>query len=93
MDYKNGTYVGQVDASDEVTACRKWAESLNVEQISGLGIKSREVLIKELRRETPILLEGLINAWCVTALIRGKLAVINIVKTEISTNGQRPMDN
>jgi hypothetical protein len=82
MDYDGGTYVSQVKAPSPKSACLKWARGLNVAQIKGLGGKTHESLIAEIRDESPTSLDGLLNAWCATALIRGRLALINIVQTE-----------
>ena len=47
-----------------------------------------------MKDETPVLLNGLINVWCVSALFRGELAVIHFVKTEnLTDNEQLTTDN
>ncbi len=86
MDFKGGTYISQVSAPSEKTACRKWAEDLHVSEIVGLGIKGKEILIIEMENEEIVPIKNLKNVWCVSALIRGKLALITFVKTETSTN-------
>jgi hypothetical protein len=82
MDYDGGTYVSQVKAPSPKSACLKWARGLDGEQIKGLGGKSHESLIAEIKDESPTPIHGVLNAWCATALIRGTLALINIVQTE-----------
>jgi hypothetical protein len=87
MEYAGGTYVSQVLAPSPKSACVKWAQGLDVSQISGLGQKSKESLIEEMKAESPIAIDGLTNSWCAAALIRGELALINIVRTE---RGKKP---
>jgi hypothetical protein len=82
MEYAGGTHVSQVTASSPKSACVKWAQELDVSQVSGLGQKSKETLIEKMKAEAPTALSGLANSWCATALIRGELALINIVQTE-----------
>ncbi len=82
MEYAGGTYVSQVTAPSPKSACVKWAQGLDVSQVSGVGLKSKEILIEEMRAEAPVALDGLSNSWCATARIRGELALINIVQTE-----------
>ncbi len=82
MDYAGGTYVSQVIASSPNSACVKWAQGLDVSQVSGLGQKSKETLIEEMKTEVPTAIDGLFGSWCATARIRGELALINIVQTE-----------
>ena len=40
--------------------------------------------------ESPVLLDGLINAWCASALICKGMALINIVQTEKSSDNEQP---
>jgi DNA polymerase/3'-5' exonuclease PolX len=89
MDYKGGTYISQVNASSVKTACKKWAENLKVSRIVGFGTKSKEILINEIEHEEPVSINNLINVWCVSALIRGKLALVTFIRTE-SINNANP---
>jgi hypothetical protein len=82
MDYDGGTYVSQAKAPSPKSACLNWARTLDVPQIKGLGGKSHESLIAKMREASPTPLDGVLNTWCATALIRGRLALINIVQTE-----------
>jgi hypothetical protein len=82
MDYDAGTYISQVAAPSPKSACVKWARRLDIQQVKGLGGKSHKSLIDEMKDESPTPLDGLFNAWCATALIRGRLALINIIQTE-----------
>jgi hypothetical protein len=82
MDWDGGNYVSQVNAASHKSACVKWAKDLDISQVTGVGIKSKKLLIEKMRDEIPTPLNGLVNAWCATALIRGKLALINVVQTK-----------
>jgi hypothetical protein len=84
MEYAGGTYLSQVVAASPASACVKWAQRLDVSQVSGLGQKSKESLIEEMKTEAPTAIDGLCSSWCATARIRGELALINIVLTERS---------
>jgi len=86
MEYEGGTYISQVEAFSEKAACKKWAESLEVSEIKGLGIKGKEILIKEIESEELVPIESLQNVWCVSAFIRGKSPLIHFIKTEIPNN-------
>jgi hypothetical protein len=83
LDYKGGTYISQVSARTLKQATVKWAEGLEVEEMYGLGAASKIKLIREMKgdEDKPALLNGLKNVWCQTSLIRGRGALINIIKT------------
>jgi len=82
MEYAGGTFISQVKASSPGSACVKWAENLVVPRGSGLGAKSKDLLVEQMKEEPPAALDGMSNAWCTTALLRGELALINLVRTE-----------
>ena len=82
MEYAGGTYISQVKAPSPKSACVKWAQGLDVSQVSGFGGKSKELLIGHMRDESPVSINGVVNTWCASALIRGELALINFVQTE-----------
>ena len=86
MEYAGGTYISQIKASSPKSACVKWAQKLDNSQIKGLGLKGKETVIEQIKEESPVALEGLSNAWCNTALVGGKLALINLVRTEQERN-------
>ncbi len=82
MEYAGGTYISQVKALSPKSACVKWAQNLDVSQVSGLGGKSKASLIDRMKDESPTPIDGVLNTWCAGALIRGELALINFVLTE-----------
>ena len=86
MEFAGGTYISQVKAPSAKAACVKWAQSLDLSQVKGLGLKGKESLIEQMKEESPVALDGLSNAWCTGALIRGESALINLVRTEPKRN-------
>ena len=86
MEYAGGTYISQVNAPSAKSACVKWAHKLDASEIKGLGIKSKESLINQMKDEIPVALNDTVNAWCMSALIRDKLALINLVQTDRNGN-------
>lgn len=81
LDYEGGTYVSQVDAPSFGVAPAIWAETLVPGVVHGMREASIRQLRNELAEKEAVLLEGLTHAWCITALVRGKLALINYVQT------------
>jgi hypothetical protein len=81
MEYSGGTYVSQVKSATPKSALKRWASELPVEQIEGLGSASKARLIEDVETEEPVRIAGLSNVWCSAALVRGKLALINVVRT------------
>jgi hypothetical protein len=82
MDFKGGTYIRQIKASSPKFACVEWAKSLDTSKIVGLGKKGRNYLVEEMKNETPTPINQTVNAWCTTALIRGNIAIITLIRTE-----------
>jgi len=93
MDYAGGTYISQVKAASEKSACVKWAQKLQVSQIQGLDLKGQESLIQQMKEELPGALNGTLNAWCTSAIIRGKFALINLVQTDCEKTTRRRTSN
>jgi hypothetical protein len=82
MDYDGGTYVHQIKALSPGDACRKWSSRLTVSDVYNLGPTGKKALIARMKSDEPVSLDGLENAWCVSAIIRGRLALINVVDTK-----------
>jgi hypothetical protein len=93
MEYAGGTYVSQVSAPTEKSACVKWAQKLNASKVPGLDRRGKESLIKQMKDESPVALTETVNAWCTGASIRGKHALINLVRTERNGNARRRTAN
>jgi hypothetical protein len=82
MEFAGGTYVSQVTAPSPKSACVKSAQNVDASQVKGLGLKGKESLIAQIKDDAPIAMDGIRHAWCQSALVRGKLALINLVQTE-----------
>jgi hypothetical protein len=82
MEFAGGTYISQVTATSAKLACVKSAQNLDASQVKGLGVKGKESLMEQMKKDAPITLDGILNVWCQSALVRGNLALINLVKTE-----------
>ena len=86
LDYRGGTYISQVEAQDVLGALRTWAQDLDHRPIFQFGLARKQDLIRRIAEdiewgETPVLLDGLSNAWCTSVLFSGGIGQINIVKT------------
>ena len=90
MEYKGRTYTSQANAASPKNACFKWAKELKAREIFAFGEKSKEILVEQMKSEKPVLLGGLKNTWCVSASIRGELALINFVRTDKETDNRQP---
>jgi hypothetical protein len=82
LEFAGGTYISQVEAASPKLACVLWAKELNPEPIKGLGQNSKSVLIEEIEADEPVAVRNTSNVWCVSALVRGKLALVTLVQTE-----------
>ncbi len=84
LDYDGGTYIDQVKSRSLKNVLILWATTLSENEVFGykLGKQRKAELIEELKDRKPVALNGLQNAWCRSALIQDKLALINIVLTE-----------
>ena len=81
LDFDGGTYIAQIEAPSFQAAPAIWANTLSPGVIHGMREASIRELRKELAEKEPDLLDGLTHAWCTTALVRGRLALINFVQT------------
>lgn len=81
LDYEGGAYISQVDAPSFGAAPAIWAETLVPGVVHGMREASIRQLRDDLAEKEAVLLDGLTQAWCITALVRGKLALINYVQT------------
>jgi hypothetical protein len=62
-EYKGGTYVSQIRATNVKAAQKVWVRSLEPKSITGLGETSHQRLVDRCASTAPIALEGLRNAW------------------------------
>lgn len=84
MDYAGGTYVSQISADSPDSAFVLGANSLEPSQIFQFGPKAKNSLVEQLKQDEHVALDGLLNVWCATAIVRGKLVIINLIQTEIN---------
>jgi len=84
LDYDGGTYIAQIESDTPRNAAIKWALNLEIEKIPGLGHSSKKTIIDEMKDDDkcPVAVEETINTWCSSFTVRGKLGLINIVKTK-----------
>ena len=87
MEYAGGSYVSQVKASSPKSACVKWARELNGSAVEGLDQRSKSALVKEMNEGKPTPIKTTLSVWCTTALIRGKVAIITLIQTEVVNAG------
>lgn len=82
LEYKGGTYISQTNNSGLIRACKDWLYNLNIESISGLEKKVLKSEVLDIDNP-PVLLEGLINVWCISGEINQNFFLINIIKTQV----------
>ena len=83
LDYRGGTYVQQVESEAEMGAVEKWVRLVNLDEIQGLTAKSRTLLTEGFLGQQPTPLSQQTNVWCLSARLRGSLALVHVVKTEV----------
>ncbi len=81
MDYRGGNYVSQVRARSHKVALRDWAMNFDYSEVKHFGKSCKKALIDASTKEEPTAILGARNVWCSVAVLRGHLAVINIVAT------------
>ena len=85
MEFRGGTYISQVKANNLRNCLKKWADSLEFDDIKYFGVKA----LAELKREAqimdlPIKINGVKNVWCCCMSIKAGFILINIIKTSLS---------
>lgn len=86
LEFDGGTYVSQVNARLAQHALAKWADCLDHEEVKGLGDDGKNALRDELAADARVgqdlvPVKGAKNVWSATALVRGKFALMNVVRT------------
>ena len=81
MEYQGGTYTSQVEEAGPESACKSWAQNLDIVPIFNFGAKGKEKLIKEIENNPPVSVRNVFNTWFTSANIFGKTAYINFVLT------------
>jgi hypothetical protein len=81
-EFRGGTYISQVYATDESAAISQWcakiAADMPIPDASHIVAKAFDELYDV---EVPVLLDGLRNIWCASASCDGDMALLNIVMT------------
>jgi hypothetical protein len=79
-DFDGGTYLAQVQASDEQIALSEWAKILRRDQpIPTVSVLVANCVIDDLCLPAPV--SGLTGVWCWTGSVNNKLVVTNIVRS------------
>ncbi len=85
FEYKNQKYISQTVASDPYDAILPWANGLDYSNIKGIGSKTKELFVAEvkssLEEDLLVPLDDVKNIWGFGVLSRG-YALIDLIKTE-----------
>ena len=80
MDWNGGTYVSQFSGSDIDTLKLIWAESIACEMLK-IQQDDKNNFILDVKSDTVVPLDGMVNVWTISPNIKGKMATVNIVET------------
>ena len=83
FEFDGGTYISQIKARSLKSAVKSWAKKIAKDSPLTLPEKTCRVLTDAIAGDPPTPVSGLANVWCLTALVRGKLALLNIVQTQL----------
>lgn len=87
-DFRGGTYVSQVRASDERDAVRAWTELLIQERpIKGASSYLAKSVASNMAEYPPVALNGLTSVWCFTGSCGGDFMLADIIETVALANG------
>lgn len=80
LEYRGGTYVSQAFGPSLSTALLHWANEIDENDLADWGLSRPELM--EVAEDDPALLEGCVNAWCLTGLSGSEeLILVNVVAT------------
>lgn len=91
MDFDCGTYLSQVSAPDAKSDARVWAARLKPGVVGGMGKALLGKLRSDLASDEPVPVSGLGRVWCLSALLRGRLAIIHFVQTSPMSESDRQL--
>lgn len=83
LEFKKGTYIKQVVSADIQSAKIEWFNSLKADEIFGMTDGLRNIFKKQLDNDSPALLDGMDNVWCMFFKIRKNQCLINIVESRL----------
>jgi hypothetical protein len=81
LEYDGGTYLSQVQSQSQNAAVRKWGKHFLKDSTTGLPSILKKALVDNLIIESTIPIAGVSNVWCISASVRKKLALVNLVQT------------
>ena len=85
FEYKDQKYISQTVASDPYDAILPWANGLDYHKIKGIGSKTKELFLTEvkssLEEDLLVPIEDVKNIWGLGVLSRG-YGLIDLIKTE-----------
>ena len=79
MDFRGGTYLRQIMQPDLKKAVSTWSVSLDIDQIQFFGESSKSELIKLMKNERPVPIEGMDNVWCISGILKVGFFVVHII--------------
>lgn len=82
LEFDGGTYLSQVTAPSSRAAPAIWARAHIPNPLPGFGPASNKKLAQELSESEPVAIAGLHATWCISATVRGKLALVHFVQTD-----------
>ena len=80
LDFDGGTYITQVAGTLE-EACEKWF-STGVQNVDELDDADKVELTRSFTNDELIRVDGVKNVWCLSGLVKERLALLHIVQTE-----------
>lgn len=88
-EFRGGTYISQVRATDERDAVRAWTEMLVRERpIKRVSANLAKSVAARTADYPPVALDGLTGVWCFTGSCGGDFMLADIIETAVPTNGR-----
>jgi len=82
MQFREGTYISQVEADDPNRAKNAWARQLDIKAIWGMGASTKGALIDAVERDTPSPIDGNPGVWCIYIAPLGHPCMVHFVQTD-----------
>jgi len=84
MDYLGGTYISQVEASNNREAMNKWLRELKIEDIDMFTREDQKNLImNDFEDEEPVLITGMKNVWNTNVRTQKGCGSVHFIKTAL----------
>ncbi len=81
-EFRGGTYISQVSATDEQAAIAEWCSKIAADTpIPDASLIVAKAFDEIYGVEVPVPLDGLRNVWCASASCADNMAFLNIVMT------------